>query len=394
MRSRRALGKVKFMKIVFNRQEISNKIAPIMSVVSGKSTLTAVEGILIEANSADSCTLTAFDLEKGIKITVDATVLEQGSYIINAQKFNQTLRVMDGEEITLTVDQRLVATFECGKSSHKTGALKAEEFPEIPDLVTQKGFVVKEAALKKMFSKVSYAMGVNEPRPVLNGCFVKTEEDKINIVACDGFKLAVCSEAAELKKIEGSDRGVEYSFIVPVKSVNELVKLLSDNDEDEVTVYMSFKNMVIRFGDLTFFTRLITGEYVDYNRIIIKNHKIEVKAQKQEIIAALEKAALITEERIAGSVRSHVRVEVVGDIMKVSAVSAAGSIYDEFEIEHTGDDLSIAFNNRYLIDSIRACRSQTVKISMSSPLMSINVEPCDDEEGTELFMLLPVRTRD
>ena len=382
------------MKIVFNRQEISNKIAPIMSVVSGKSTLTAVEGILIEATAPDKCTFTAFDLEKGMKITVDATVLEEGSYIINAQKFNQTLRVMDGEELTLTVDQRLVATFECGRSSHKTGALRADEFPEIPDLVTQKGFIVKEAALKKMFSKVAYAMGVNEPRPVLNGCYVKTEPGKVSVVACDGFKLAVCSDSAELKKIEGSERGVEYSFIVPVKSVNELTKLLSDNDEDEVTVYMSYKNMVVQFGDLTFFTRLITGEYVDYNRIIIKNHKIEVKAQKHEIIAALEKAALITEERIAGSVRSHVRVEVVGDIMKVSAVSAAGSIYDEFEIEHTGDDLSIAFNNRYLIDSIRACRSQTVKLSMSSPLMSINVEPYDDEEGTELFMLLPVRTRD
>ncbi len=382
------------MKIVFNRQEVSNKIAPLMSVVSNKSTFTAIEGILIEANAADSCTFTAFDNVKGIKITVEATVLEQGSYIINAQKFNQTLKVMDGEEITLTVDQRLIATFECGKSSHKTGALRAEEFPEIPDLTTQKGFVVKEEALKKMFSKVSYAMGVNEPRPVLNGCFVKTEEGKINIVACDGFKLAVCSYGAEIKKLEGSDRGVEYSFIVPVKSVNELTKLLSDDKEDEVTVYMSFKNMVVQFDDMIFFTHLITGEYVDYNRIIIKNHKIEVKAQKQDIIAALEKAALITEERIAGSVRSHVRVEVVGDTMKVSAVSAAGSIYDEFEIEHTGDDLSIAFNNRFLIDSIRACRSQTVKISMSSPLMSINVEPCDDEEGSELFMLLPVRTRD
>ncbi len=382
------------MKIVFNRQEISNKISPIMSVVSGKSTLTAVEGILIEANSPDSCTLTAFDLEKGMKITVEADVLEQGSYIINAQKFNQTLKVMDGEEITLTVDSRLTATFECGKSSHKTGALRAEEFPEIPDLVTEKGFVVKENALKTMLSKVSYAMGVNEPRPVLNGCFVKTEADKINIVACDGFKLAVCSYAAELKKLANSDRGVEYSFIIPVKSVNELTKLLSDNEDDEVTVYMSHKNMVVVFEDLIFFTRLINGEYVDYNRIIIKNHKITVKAQKQEIIAALEKAALITEERIAGSVRSHVRVEVAGDVMKVSAVSAAGSIYDEFEIDHEGDDLSIAFNNRFLIDSIRACRSQTVKISMSSPLMSINVEPCDEEEGSELFMLLPVRTRE
>ena len=382
------------MKIVFNRQEVSNKITPMMSVVSGKSTHTAVEGILIEAKSQDSCTLTAFDLEKGIKITVNANVLEQGSCIINAQKFNQTLRVMEGEEITLTVDSKMTATFECGKSSHKTGALRAEEFPEIPDLKTEKGFIVKECALKKMLTKVSYAMGVNEPRPVLNGCFVKTEEGMINVVACDGFKLAVCSYGAELKRLEGSERGVEYSFIIPVKSVNELTKLLSDGEDEEVAVYMSHKNMVVEFADLIFFTRLINGEYVDYNRIIIKNHKIEVKASKQKVIAALEKASLITEERIAGSVRSHVRVEVVGDMMKVSAVSTAGSIYDEFNIEHAGDDLSIAFNNRYLIDSIRSCRSQTIKISMSSPLMSINIEPCDDEEGSELFMLLPVRTRE
>ncbi len=382
------------MKISFNRQEISNKIAPLMSVVSGKSTLSAVEGILIEANSADSCTLTVFDLEKGMRITVDAEVLEQGSYIINAQKFNQTLKVMDGEDIVLTVDAKLNAMFECGKSSHRMGALKAEEFPEIPDLVTEKGFVINSSSLKKMLSKVSYAMGVNEPRPVLNGCFIKTEQGKVNVVACDGFKLAVCSENTKLEKLEGSSKGADYSFIVPVKSVNEIVKLLSDDEDDEVTVYMSHKNMVVVFEDIVFFTRLITGEYVDYNRIIIRNHKIQVSAAKQDIIAALEKASLITEERIAGSVRSHVRVEVCEDILKVSAVSSAGSIYDEFNVEHTGDDISIAFNNRFLIDSIRACRSEKIKISMSSPLMSINVEPCDDEDGEELFMLLPVRTRD
>ena len=382
------------MKITFNRQEISNKIAPLMSVVSGKSTLTAVEGILIEANSSDSCTMTAFDLEKGMKITVDCDVKEQGSYIINAQKFNQTLKVMDGEEITLTVDEKLGVLFECGKSSHRTGALKAEDFPEIPDLISEKGFVINQSQLKTMLSKISYAMGVNEPRPVLNGCFVKTAEGEINVVACDGFKLAVCNAESELKKLENSERGVDFSFIVPVKSVNELTKLLSDDDEDVVTVYMSHKNMVVAFDDLTFFTRLIVGEFVNYNSIIIKNHKIEVVASKQELLAALEKASLITEERIAGSVRSHVRVEVCDDILKVSAVSSAGSIYDEINVEHTGDDISIAFNNRFLIDSIRACRSEKVRLSMSSPLMGINVEPCDDESGSELFMLLPVRTRD
>jgi DNA polymerase-3 subunit beta len=216
----------------------------------------------------------------------------------------------------------------------------------------------------------------------------------INVVACDGFKLAVCSAESELKKLDSSDKGVDFSFIVPVKSVNEIAKLLSDDEDESVTVYMSHKNMVIEFEDLVFFTRLIVGEFVDYNRIIIKNHKIDVKASKQELIAALEKASLITEERIAGSVRSHVRIEICEDLFKVSAVSSAGSIYDEFNVEHSGDDISIAFNNRFLIDSIKACRSDKVKLSMSSPLMGINIEPCDDESGSELFMLLPVRTRD
>ena len=114
------------------------------------------------------------------------------------------------------------------------------------------------------------------------------------------------------------------------------------------------------------------------------------------IISALERAALVTEERIAGSVRSHVRLDVSGDLLKISAVSSAGSTYDEINIDHTGDDLVIAFNNRFLIDSIRACDSDRVKLSMSSALTSMNIEPAGDaEEGKEeIFMLLPVRMKE
>ena len=94
------------MKIIFNRSAISSAVAPLMCAVSGKSTLTAIEGILVEAKIPDTCTLTTFDLEKGVRITVEAKVIEEGSYIINAQKFTQTLRVMEGEEVTLTVDEK------------------------------------------------------------------------------------------------------------------------------------------------------------------------------------------------------------------------------------------------------------------------------------------------
>jgi DNA polymerase-3 subunit beta len=232
-------------------------------------------------------------------------------------------------------------------------------------------------------------MGVNEPRPVLNGCHIITEEGQISVVACDGFKLAVCSNEAELKKLENSARGVEFSFIVPVKSVNELIRLLSDEEDDTVTVYMSHRNMVVVFDGLVFFTRLIVGEYVDYNRIIIKNHKIAVYADRARMLAALEKASLITEERIALSVRSHVRVEVEGDVMKVSAVSTAGSIYDEFDIEHEGDDLSIAFNNRFLIDALKAAEQEEIRIEFGSSNQPIIVKPLEGEAF--FYLVLPVR---
>ena len=112
-------------------------------------------------------------------------------------------------------------------------------------------------------------------------------------------------------------------------------------------------------------------------------------------MSALERASLVTEERIAGSVRSHVKLEVSGGLLKISAVSSAGSTYDEINVGHEGDDLLIAFNNRFLIDSVRACGADTIILSMSSPLASMNINPAEEEEGKEeIFMLLPVRMKD
>ena len=180
------------MKIIFNRTVVSSAIAPLMYAVSGKSTLSAADGILIEAKMPDTCILTTFDLEKGVRITIEAKVIEEGSYIINAQKFNQTLRVMDGEEITLTVDDKMVASIVSGKSSHKMIALSGKDFPSIPDLTSDRSFIISQSIVKKMFTQVAFAMGNNDNRQVLNGTFVKIDDDSISMVACDSFKLAKC----------------------------------------------------------------------------------------------------------------------------------------------------------------------------------------------------------
>ena len=387
------------MKVIFNRTAISAAVTPLMCAVSGKSTLTAIEGILIEAKFPDTCIMTTFDLEKGVRITVEAKVIEEGCYIINAQKFTQTLRVMEGEEVTLTVDPKLVASFVSRRSSHKLNALPARDFPSIFDLTSDRSFIVGQAVIKKMLQKVSFAMASNDQRVVLNGTFMKVDDNSIMTVSCDSFKLAKCRKKTELvnKNTNGKDF-LDYKFIIPVKTVAELIRLLDDDEEATMQVYVTRKHVVFIIGEITFFSRLVDGEYIDYNRIIMANQRINVKVNRQELTAALDRAALITEEKIAGNVRSHVKLDINEDVLKINAVSAAGSTYDELFIEHTGDNIIIAFNNRYLIDSVRACGSEEIVLALSSPLTSMNIVPAENDYENkgeeELFMLLPVRMKD
>ena len=384
------------MKVIFDKSTIISAVAPLMCAVSGKSVLSTIEGILIEAKMPDTVTLTTYDLEKGVRVTVEAKVIEEGSFIINAQKFNQTIKVMGEDEITLTVDNKMIACITSGRSSHRMSALAGADFPAIPDLVSDRSFIVGQAVLKKMIGQISFAMAVNDQRAVLNGAFFKIDDESIMTVACDGFKSAKCKSTVELEnKNTNGNAHLDYSFIVPVKTVNELSRLLSDDEEALTQIYVTRKHIVCLIGELTFFSRLIDGNYIDFERIVIRNHKITVSAPKAELVSALEKAALVTEERIAGSVRSHVRLEITGGLLKVSATSASGAIYDEVAVEQEGPDIVIAFNNRFLIDSVRACDTDKIKISLSTALTSINIEPGEELEGKEeIFMILPVRMKE
>jgi DNA polymerase-3 subunit beta len=384
------------MKIIFDRQAVLGVTAPLMCATGGKSTLPAIEGIRIEAKHPDTCTLTTYDLEKGVQVTINAKVLEEGCYIINAQKFNQTMRVMDGQEVMLTVDKNMNAVIESGKSSHKMIALQGRDFPELPMLQSEKGFTVPAGTLRDMISKTMYAMGVNDQRNVLNGTFFEVEDNKILAVACDSFKLAKCTLHTDVQNNNADGSDLRYRFIVPVKTVNELYKLISGDEKAEVRIHMTRKHIIFYIGEMIFFSRLVDGEYIDFDRIIIRQHKIYITMEREELIAALERAALITEERVAGSVRAHVKLQLEGELLKIIAASAAGSTYDEIEVEHEGGDLLIAFNNKFLIDSVRACECDRVRLALSSPLTSVNIEPAEGgkEACEDLFMLLPVRMKD
>ncbi len=380
------------MKILFEKKRMEAAVAPLMCAVSGKSTLTAIECILMEAKKPNTVTMTTFDLEKGIRLQTAADVIEEGSYIVNAQTFNQYLKSMNEGDIMFEVNDRLAATMSQGKSVQKMGALEATDFPIIPKLESDKSFTISQGKLKAMLNKVMYAMGVNNQRTALNGCYFSVKPDGILLVSCDSYKLAKCSLKTEIinSGIEGTK--VDFSFVMPVKTVNELFRMLDEDEDEMLKIYITRKNMVFLFDGVTFFSRLVDELYIDYERIIVKNHKIHLEMDRAALLAALTRASAITEQRIAGSVRSSVKLETAGNILKVMAASSLGSAYDEVDILHEGEDLLIAFNNRYLMDSVRACTADRVRISMSSALTGINIEPAYEREGIEeKFMLLPVR---
>ena len=383
------------MKVIFNKTAINNAISPLLCAVSGRATITAIDGILIDAKEDGSCILTTFDLEKGMRVRVDADVREPGFYIINAQKFAQTIRVMEGDEILLTVNDSKQACISSGKSNYKMQALDGVDYPEIPNLVTERGFVIGQSVLRGMLEKVMFAMALNDQRPVLNGCFFHVTDGELLMVSCDSYKLAKCSVKTDIENKNTDASGLNYRFIVPTKTVGELFKLLKDDERSTVRIFMSRRNIIFNIDDMVFFSRLIDGEYIDYNRIILNNHRIQVTLKREVLISALERAALVTEERVAGSVPAHVKLSFEGEVLKISATSSIGSTYDEVDICHEGEDLLIAFNNRYLINSLRASEAEEVRLSMTSALTGINIEPAEKtEEHEEIFMLLPVRMKE
>ena len=381
------------MQIIFNRQQIINTVAPLLCAVGNKATNPAVECILIEATGS-GITLTTYDLEKGVRSEAEGRIIEEGSYCINAGKFFQTLKVMEGDEVTLCVSDNLETSITSGKSFYKMSALRAEDFPALPTISGNYGFEVSSKRLREMISKVTYAMGVNDQRQVLNGAYFRVTNDRLLVVACDSFKLARCSCAATVKNLSDDTGDLKYQYIVPQKTVSELLRMLPDGEDETAVVHLSRKNMICSFGGLTFFSRLIEGEYIDFDRIIIKNHKISVMVDRARFLAALERAAIVTEEKVAGSTRTPLKFTAEGNLLKLNAQSSVGVSYDEIEIEHEGADIVISFNNRNLIDSVRSCSGEKVRIELSTPLYSINIVPVDPGDGNEdLFFMMPIRTK-
>ena len=380
------------MKFTVQKSALIAKLAPAMGSVSNKNTITAIEGVLIETLENGKIRISTYDMNKGYRAEIEPVSIErEGSFIINAQRLYQTVRVFSDDEITFDINDRLNCEITSGKSSFSMFALKGEEFPNLPELTTERGFTVSSEVLRSMISKVSHSIAEQDTRPMLCGAFFKIKNEGMEVVSCDSYTLSKAVMQCQIGSL-AIDGEVGYSFIIPGHALGELSKILAEGKDETVKFYLSRKHAIIKKGDVVFFTRTIDSEYIDYNRIIPRDNDIKVTVDRERFLSGLERANIIAEEKIQGAGRSYVKLSIDHHYLNLTSTSVNGSVSDEMDCVHEGGSIVIGFNCRYLINSVRVAEGESITITLKGPNQAITIEPTErDDSFSYFYMILPVR---
>ncbi len=377
------------MKIKVMKNEILEAAIPSVGFASNKNTIASTEGILLKTVSDKECELTAYDLEKGMKTTVTCIVEESGAGIINCQRFIQIIKAMPEGLLTIEINEsNLKARISAGTSEFELYALSASDFPDLPELRGDRGFKIRQDALRAIIQKTQFAIAVNSVKPELNGLDLKVEDGVLSAVSCDGSRLSVVTETEPMENVGTSE--LAFDVIIPGKSVSELMRFISDSDK-EMEIYVARKHIIFFVGRFVLFTRRIDAQYIDYDRFIPKAPKIFVTLDTSDLLSALERALLVTEERRQGQIPSPVICTVKEGQLTIASSSVTGRVNDVISVHHEGEDIEIGFNCRFLYDAIKVCDCERIKLCLTSPLMSMTVEEAGENPSKFLLLILPVR---
>jgi len=390
------------MKVTFDRDTLIAAMTPAAGIASIKNTASTIEGVLLECpgEEENSCRITAYDMEKGMRTSIPCQIEEPGKIVVKAQNLLQIIRAVPDGKVTVRVDEHCRASIYQGKSAFEISVTPGENFPLLPLLAGDRNYNVPQHLLRDVISRTIYAVGNNDQRAIFNGIFFKVENNRLLVIGCDGNRVAISHVS-----LPGTDNP-DAAVIVPGRMLSEVMRMVRDT-EDEMRVTLARKHIIFWIGNYVYFTRLIEGEYIDYKRLLPKSHETEVFVAADLLRGALERATLVTEDKLGGNTRAHVKLEFEGNVIKLSSVSAGGSIYDEIPVAKTGADLAIGFNCRYVVEALRAMPASVdqLRLCLNNPMLGVTIEASsasgskayifgeDVPENEDVFLdyIMPVR---
>lgn len=341
------------MKISIQRAELEKALSKVQNAVSHKMTLPILANFLLEAEN-DQIKLTATDLELGMSAKAKAKVQEPGSITIPAKKFVDMVREFPESEIHITNKKNHIISIECEKSCFKLMGLAPDEFPKFPKLDEKNTIVTEQFLIKTLLRLTSFSMSSDETRFVLNGILLHINGKTMEMVATDGRRLAYA------RKILKESSGFEKSVILPKKTVLELSKGLKD--EGDIHIVIGDNQILFTFDDLVVLSRLIEGEFPNYEQVIPNESKEKVKVNRDQFLFATKRANLLTSQE-----SQSVKMEFFKDKVILSKSSPEwGDMREEVEIVNEGKDLTIGFNSQYLLDVLKQLPDQEVAIELTA----------------------------
>ena len=392
------------MKVVFEKNALLEVIAPAASIAAIRHIEANIEGVLMECpgEQENTCRLTAYDMEKGMRTSLPCEIIEEGTILVNAQSLLMILRSLNAPEVTLETDEKLTrVTVSSGKAKFTIGIQSGERFPTVPLLSGDKNYTLPQHVLRDIIQRTIYAVNENDQRSNFTGLLFSVEGTRLLVVGCDGSRLALAH--ARL-----SEESTPASVIVPKKLLNELLKVMKDT-EDEIHIAMTQKHIIFTCGAFYYFTRLIEGQYIDYMRIMPKEYKTVVTVSLNALRTAVSQAQLVAEDKFGGNDSPFVRFDVSEDKIHLSSVSAGGQIDTDIEAGLEGEPIAIGFNCRYLVDALKnaPADAECVRLGMNTPVLGMAVEKTDcsgtrgyilceelteeEEAGAFLDYIMPVR---
>ena len=367
------------MKFICSKQSLYEAINNVSRAVAIKSTISALEGIKVKLTS-NTLQLTGYDLELGIKTELQVNQSEgTGEFIINSRLFSEIIRKLPSDEVSIEVDDNLATKIKGGLTEYNIISLSAEEYPEIPDFDKDKSFSVSQNLLKNMINQTIFAVAVSENKPILTGELFDIENDSFNLVAIDGYRLAVRNE-----KVKNEDN---YSFVVPAKALKEVAGLLKDDDDLTCDIFTSKKHIIFDISGYKVISRLLEGEFHNYKGSIPSTSSTEVIIKTREFINSLERCSLLINDRI----KAPVKCLFENGEVKISCSTSIGKFSDAFEVDFSGAVTEIGFNCKYLLDALKATESDQVKLQMNGGLSPMKIIPL--KEDSYIFLVLPVRLK-
>ena len=333
------------MKFTCEKYMLQMSVATSSRAALAKSTVPALEGLLIEAGS--NLCISGYDLKTGIRATVDADVIEQGDIVLNARLFGEIIRRLPDDLVTITVDERSMAVIECGMSQFEIMGFPASDYPELPTVDVQNSISVTEKTLKSVIAETNFAVSDNESRPIHTGSLFEVDGNMLTVVAVDGYRLAMRREPLENHTVE------KNSFVVPGTALSEVEKIASEND-NLVTISVGSKHVMFSIGDTVLISRRLEGEFLNYKNSIPHSSKYSIEVDRKMLVESVERVSLIISDKL----KSPVRCTFEENVLKLLTTTVLGRASDECAVKGGGEGLEIGFNNKYLLDALKAASTE------------------------------------